>query len=278
TNSSVGEGRGKGGGEEQVLSLVFTQTGAPSSEPHFYNTSTSSDSCPSDYGCAGELARRVGGSGPTFYRSGPAGKLSILTDSLTTLIVATQLTPFQDTWMDWSLEVHGILQSMADRLLDLEVPDETMVDLIRIASMYPSKPGIPEESERRRGLVPAEADAPLYNVMAGILANRPSAQVRYTDPVGDEERGVENIGLSKLSITAQDLSRYNLRKLFRNMLESDSAPNTGLDAQRQLMAFLDTIFEAEKEAVDMTDEEAEMFVDMMNAMDLDGQPGLRRRN
>ena len=189
----------------------------------------------------------------------------------------------QDIWMEWSIEVAEVLKSLGDRLMKLDVPEEKMIDLIRMASRYPSKPGVPTEEDDADWFLQTLTQTvqqrmhrewefwtsqvePLYDSMREIIA---SCQHACSTGITNEQC-VETIDLSNLSISRQALSRYDLRTVFREMLEPDNKPNMGMDAQRQLMALLDVLFEVERQADEMTDAEAEAFVDRMNEMDIDG--------
>ncbi|KAL9124987.1 MAG: hypothetical protein Q9217_005748 [Psora testacea] len=191
----------------------------------------------------------------------------------------------QDIWMDWSIEVEEILKSMGDRLLELDIPDGTMVDLIRMASRYPSRPGVPTEEDdadwvlqtltqtvqrriHREWEFWADQIQPLYDSMAESIASyQPTPP---SNAAVANEQNAESIYLLSRSISRHALSTYDLRRVFREMLQPDNTPNIGMDAQRQLMALLDLLFEAERGMDEMTDQEAEVLVDMLYRMHVGG--------
>ena len=190
----------------------------------------------------------------------------------------------QDIWMEWSVEVQAILQRMGDRLLVLEISDERMVDLIRIASRYPFKPGIPDEEDYADSILQrktrtidkrihrdwefwADQIQPLYDGMADTIASCKPAQSGIA--AVNDDQGIESVNMESLSISRQALNHSDLRRVLREMLEPSTAPSTEMDAYRQVIAHSNVLFEAKKEADEMTDTEAEAFVNRMDAMHID---------
>ena len=144
-----------------------------------------------------------------------------------------------ESWIAWSFEAELVLTAMADRIIELDIPESYVVELVEIATQYPAKPSLPKhnrnelcwpesaiEEARQRLDIDWESWADWikdFYERIGLIVFRfwaSHAPVRFRHGSSSVHK-IESLDIAGLSIAEQrsTLNVYDPRKIFRDMLE-----------------------------------------------------------
>ena len=201
-------------------------------------------------------------------------------DKMTTYEIAAMV---QSVWHEYSQKADAAVIGLADRILHMNVSDDTMIRHIEKLSKIPPKPTIIKHKAVDDTVMHGMQEyantnihkdwlswggqvQELYYSLADVVSNNTFASSGF---YRNAQSSIDSI-FSRLTISKPALATYDLRHVFRGMLDDVREPLAfEKDETRQTRTFLNLLFEAVQEAQDMTDPEAESFVDRMESLGLE---------